>query len=210
MRFQHIATGPALVVVALLSGCVGQAPPKVAVVPPPPQPAVVKPPEEPPISYVQNVAVLPPVQAIPAGALPPLDPPPQVADRRAETDATPRRHGQPNTAAIRKPAEPPATATVNTPVPVTPPAVVVAKPPVRLAEQNAPPRETVVAKINEVKGSAERLGLAKLTMSQNRTFKRVNSIIRLAEQAVQRGELIQANELADRAASLARALTGAN
>jgi hypothetical protein len=160
-----------------------------------------------PISIVQDAAVLPPSQPVPAEALPPLDPPEQAAPRIQPTDAgdAARRHANASSTA-RKPAE-------AVPGPQAPP--VVTSPPLVAApggslvpsDPNIPGREALAAKINELRSSAARIAKTSMTNSQRITYKRVESFIKLSEGALSRGDLRQAGELADRAATLARALT---
>ena len=198
-----------------LAGCIPEKPVKASATPPAPQPVTSKAPEDTPIAYVQNVGVLPPAQAIPAGALS-VEPPPQLAEHKnvGDSDTTPRRHAASQSASARmKPAEPAAVPPVTLPpaaaAPVTP--LVTAGGGSQLqADDNGPPRDLVASKIQGVRANAGRIESSRLGPKQRSTYRRVQSFIKLADQAMSRGELRQANELADRAATLARALTDGN
>jgi hypothetical protein len=76
----------------VLAGCFPEKPVKVSATPAAPQPVASKTPDDIPISYVQNVGVLPPEQAIPAGALS-VEPQPQIAEHKnaGDNETTPRR-----------------------------------------------------------------------------------------------------------------------
>jgi hypothetical protein len=206
----------------VLAGCFPEKPVKVSATPAAPQPVASKTPDDIPISYVQNVGVLPPEQAIPAGALS-VEPQPQIAEHKnaGDNETTPRRRtASQNSTARLKPAESPATPAATAP-PVTPPinppgaaaaqtaGVAAGRSPLQ-ADDNGPPRDLVATKIQGVRTNAKRIESARLTPKQRTTYRRVQSFIKLADQAMSRGELRQANELADRADTLARALTDGN
>ena len=188
-----------------VTGCVARGA-RVAAAPPAPKTPAPAPPEDMPISIVQNAAALPPDQPVPPEALPPLDPPEPAAPRSQPLDPAEARRR----AAAHKPAETPATAPAPAAVtPVSPAAPQPAAPLVASAP-NQPGRAALAAKINDLKATAARIGQPGLTGSQRTTFRRVESFIKLSERALSRGDLPQAAELADRAATLARALTRDN
>ena len=200
MRSKKLPFVFALVMGLACSGCVVSPATRVAATPPAPQPAPQPPPEEKPISIVQNAGLLPPAQPVPPEALPPLDPPEPSAP-----------HAQPNDAAeaarkrnaARKPAETPASVAA----PVAPaPAPVAASSALVTSDANLSDRNAIAAKIADVRASSSRIVQPGMTASQRSTYKRVESFIKLAQQALSRGDVRQAGELADRAATLARAL----
>jgi hypothetical protein len=196
----------ALLSMLATSGCVTPRRARVAAVPPAPQAAPAAPPEEMPISIVQNAAALPPDQPVPPEALPPLDPPEQTAPRSQPTDAAEaaRRRN-----AARKPPE--TAAPVPAPAATQPAAPAAQQPaPLVASDQNLPARSALAAKINDLKITAGRIAQPGLTGSQRTTYRRIESFIKLSERALLRGDLRQADELADRAATLARALNRDN
>ena len=162
-----------------------------------------------PLSIVQDAAVLPPSQPVPPEALPPLDPPGQAVPRTPPVDSGEAAHRR---STARKPPEagpvsgpvaaPPVAASLPS-APATPGTLVYSEP-------NLPGREALVGKLNDLKATAAHIANTSMSTSQRLTFKRVQSFIKLSDGALARGDLRQAGELADRAATLARALNRDN
>lgn len=184
------------------AGCVAPRASRVAAVPPAPQAAPPAPPEAMPISIVQNAAALPPAQPVPPEALPPLDPPEPVSPRPQPADAA-------DAAKKRAPGRKTAENAAPVPAPAaTPAAVSAAQPPASLvgSDENLPGRSALAAKIKELKLRVAHIAQAGVSGAQRPTFHSIESFVKLAERALSRGDLRQAGELADRAATLARAL----
>ena len=163
-----------------------------------------------PLSIVQDAAVLPPSQPVPPEALPPLDPPGQAVPRTPPVE--PGEAARRRSTARKSPEAGPSSGPVAAPAPVaaslpsqpaTPGTLVSSEP-------NLPGREALVGKLNDLKASAAHIANTSMSTSQRLTFKRVQSFIKLSEGALARGDLRQAGELADRAATLARALNRDN
>jgi hypothetical protein len=207
MRQKVLPSVIALMLSLVGAGCVMPHATHVAAAPPAPQPAPQPPPEEMPISIVQNATALPPDQPVPPEALPPLDPPEQITPRSQPSDAAEAARRR---TAARKPPE--TVTPVPTPAPAAPAVSPATQPagPLVASDPNLPGRDAMAAKINDVKASAARIAQTGLTGSQRTTYNRIGSFIKLSERALSRGDLRQAGELADRAATLARALTRDN
>lgn len=204
---RHTALPTILTLASMLAGagCVTPRASKVAAVPPAPQPAPAAPAETLPISIVQNAAALPPDQPVPPEALPPLDPPEQISPRTQPADAAEAARKR---NAGRKPPEPAA----PSPSPAATPAITPAQPsaPLVASDENLPARSALTAKINDLKLTLKRLAQPGLSGSQRTTYHHIESFTKLSERALSRGDLRQAGELADRAATLARAINRDN
>jgi len=191
--------------------CVEQKPVKVAT-PPTPTPVVKAPqppPDPAPVIATQNVAKLPEAQPIPAGAVPvhELPPVPTVtADREPAAPArtTPSRTvtSQP----VRSPTTEPTTPAPTQSAPETaeePPLAPRLEPSSRATVRSA---TDIRGTINEVDGLIKQLRSRALDAESKSVLDRVQSMVRLARDAIKKGTLAQADDLINRAASMARDL----
>jgi len=199
----------ALVVWFALSsaGCVLRGKQQTAVATPPPAPApAVKPapaPRPQPLSIPQTQAQLPPAQAISPEALATLQSTPAPVETPAEPRA-PRRTAGPSSAPARA-ETPPAQAQT--------PTVVVTPEPERPTVQEivAPAelkrlQESAEARKQEIRKVLEQVQARGLSRDQREIVTRIQSFVQLSEEAEKRGDMRQADALAERGQLLAREL----
>jgi hypothetical protein len=177
-----------------------------AAAPPPPKPATQPAPAQPsePLSVPQTQVQLPPAQPINPDALATEPKPEEPAT--APTASRAPRHTAP---AQPKPAE---TQTPSTP---TPPPVTAAPaeelPPVQEVlspEDRKRLQESADNRQNEIRQLLSQLKGHRLSAEQNREVKRIQSFVEQAENAEKRGDMRQADALAERALILAQEMTG--
>ena len=194
----------AVVLAASMAGCALSGKPKTAAVavPPQPQPAVQPKPAPPtePLSVPQTQAQLPPPQPVNLDAIPAVTTP-----EPAETAAAP------------KPAR--RTGAAGTVPPQPKPEV--AGPPVQSAEPERPPIQEIVppderkrhqdsaaSQKREIRQLLEQTKARRLTAEQGRVVKRITSFLTQSDDAEKRGDMRQADALAERGLVLARELAG--
>jgi hypothetical protein len=185
-----------------LSGCFLKKTP-VAAAPPPPKPAAPPTPAPPPepLSLPQTTVTLPPLQTLSQEALNTTQPPEEtpVPAPPPRPNRLPR---QPGTGQQRapEPAPPPVTA---------PPPTEPERPPLQ-EMLTGPEKQRLQDEASARKTEAQRLvdqaRRRHLTRQQNGVVERILSFIKQANEAEQRGDMRQANELAERALVLARDL----
>lgn len=205
------STGCSLIGAALLLGVLGGcAIKKPATIAPAVTPAAPKPqaPTVPPaVIGTQNTALIPPQQPVPPEAIPthPLPPPPPLTSEREPV--TPQH----------PPSRPP-TSPSSPPRPVAEAPVAAPATPENATEQPvlprlAPSRQVEVRSAGEISGTLKevndlvrQLNAARLAGSRREALAQVRSLVRLSEDAIKRGDLSQADDLANRAATIARDL----
>jgi hypothetical protein len=163
----------------------------------------------PPVVEAQTVAHLPSPQPIPPESIPPR-PPVEYHPPEAGTEPPP---SQPAPAVPRRPSrKPPANAsaaapveTLDAPKPETPrledPA-----PALRSAEDKSITKVEVENTVSEVRKLLSGISARGRSAAATSAITRINSFVRLSEQAVARNDLRQADTLARRALALARDL----
>ena len=183
-----------------LSGCVLLGKKTTAQTPPAPKPAAVQPASSEPLSIPQTAAKLPPPQPVNPEALATV---PEAQPLPAPPETTlPQRPRRPPAVVMTKPPETP---------PVPPPMAAEERPP-RLQPLVTPEQQgRLLETINErTKRVKERLNQIKqhrqLTNQEGGIVKRINSFLDQSALATQRGDLIQADALTERAAILAEEL----
>jgi hypothetical protein len=160
--------------------------------------------------FPQNVEAAPPSQPVPPDAIPVLVRGGLAMAPEAEAPAAPP-------AAVRAAAAP-SMAPRAEPAPPLPPAEVPAiagtppRAPATLQSRNDRTRNraAIEARINQTQTALGQLKSRTLTAGANDDRVRATSLLELARQAVARGDLRQADDLAGRAAILARTLLDAN
>jgi len=196
-----------------LAGCVVRAKPKTATIPPTPQPAapVAPAPEPPPepLSIPQTQIELPPAQPLSAEAMATLQPPEPATGPVTSPTRTTRRNTVTNT-----PAQP----RTEAPAPVTPAPAAAAPPPAPAAEAHPLIQEIVPAgeqkrlldsaegRKREIQQSLSSLGRKRLNRHQQTTVSRIRAFVKDSDDAQSRGDMRQADALAERAQMLLREL----
>ncbi len=186
-------------VVAVLAGCTAaKVKPLPVITPPAPAPAVIEP---------QTVAQLPAPQSLPPESIPPRPP---VEYRSQQATAEP--------AVVTAPAPvPPQHKMKKAPIAAQTPAEPVQAAQPVVEEHPAPPtlhsqedrslsRQGVTDVLDSVGRLLKSIAAQPARNNQNQSLKRIESLVRLSEQAVARDDLQQANTLAQRAFTLARDL----
>jgi hypothetical protein len=195
-----------------LAGCVVRGTPKTAATPPAPQPAapVAPAPEPPPepLSIPQTQVELPPAQPLSAEAMATLQPPEPATGPVTSPTRTTRR----NPATTNPPAQP----RTEPPAPVTPPPAAAA--PAPAAEAHPPIQEIVPAgeqkrlldsaegRKREIQQSLNSMARKHLNRHQQTTVSRIRAFIKDSDDAQNRGDMRQADALAERAQMLLREL----
>ena len=186
----------------VLSSCEPVAKAKAPVVPAAPQPqtpAV----DRAPLVLSQTTAQIPATDPVPPEAIPPRPPLDTPAPETAEPAASPRRSAQTtNRDARPRPADPPPEpeTIAPAPAPATGPRVV------ESTEDRAASRAKIEALQNDVRQKLTAAGSPANATAKN-SLSRVQSFLRLSEQALKKGDLRQAQALAERAAALLRDYT---
>jgi hypothetical protein len=174
-----------------LAGCVVNGKPKtVSAAPPPPAPAAAPAPPAEPLSIPQTQVELPPPQPVTPEALATTQPPEQAAAPSAAAGARPPRRAAPANAPAALPAEP-------------------ERPPV---QEILNPAES--KRLQDLAGAHKREIRQWLTPARARrlnqdTVSRIQSFLKASDDAENRGDMRQANALAERALILLRELQGA-
>jgi hypothetical protein len=197
------------VVLALpLSGCVLRGKPKtVAAAPIVPTPAAQPAPQQPApqqLSTPQTLVDLPPAQPVNPEALA-TAPPPELP---AETPASPR---PPRRTPVQASQPRPEPAPAQTQPAAQPPAEDV-RPPVQAlvpAEDQKKLQDSAQGRKREVSQILSQAPTQSLTARQKDIVRRIGFFVRQSDQAEQRGDMRQADDLAARAQALARELSGA-
>jgi hypothetical protein len=195
-----------------LAGCVVHGTPKTAAAPPTPQPAAPaapapEPPPE-PLSIPQTQVQLPPAQPLSAEALATLQPPEPATGPAVNPTRTTRR----NTTLTNTPAPP----RTEPPAPVTPAPVAPAPAPAGeahpLIQEIVPAGEqkrlldSAEGRKREIQQSLNTLGHKRLNRHQQTTVSRIRAFVKDSEDAQRRGDMRQADALAERAQMLLREL----
>ena len=192
----------------VLSGCVlnGKQHPVVRSTPPPPAPtpaAVTPTPRPQPLSIPQTQAQLPPAQPISPEALATT----QVQPQPVETQAEPRPPRKPPvTVNSPRATEPPAAQPTAAP---TPPVETEQRPPVQEivpAGEAKRLQESAGARKQEIRRLLEQAQARGLTRDQRSQVVRIQSFMQLSDDAEKRGNMREADALAERAQLLAREL----
>lgn len=220
-------------------GCTSDAPVRasVPVVTPPPPPA--SPPAPPPVIADQTVVQLPAPQPIPPGSVPPRPPveyhPPETAlsstvtaapakkvsrppstSPSAQKDASPKdsnpKDSNPKDASPKEPvpkdAAPKEGAPDQVPLPTEEPPTVAA--PVTSAEDRTTSQGQITTILSEVRKLLSQAEAQPKTPTTTASITRINSLVRLSEQASSTNEPRQAESLAKRALALVRDLVHAH
>jgi hypothetical protein len=193
-----------VVMSCVLAGCAQKRKPVTAAAPPPPkpQPIVVPPAPREPLSVPQTQVHLPPPQPLNPAALPPNPPPPETAETPEPQRGS--RRPAPTPAKPEPAPEPPAPIAVTPPEPERP----------RIQEiVPAPEQKRLLDSAeNHRRVTRQRLeGLQEhqLNSGQKNLVSRIQSFMKLSDDAQARGDLRQAEALAERAELLSRELPGA-
>ncbi len=203
--FEFAKRTAALALVVTGCGCVtGGKPAKVAGVPAAPQPQqpVTVPPRpsspEPPISYPQTVVSLPRMRPVPPESIgePPTEEPTPVRTPRSKP-ASPGAKELPASGELRAP-EP------SKPGP--PPAETAPAPALMRTDQNARTAQQIETRIRTVRDTLQRLGDQTRSPNVDASLSRIRSLLNLADRALKRRDLGQADSLTDRAEVIARDL----
>jgi hypothetical protein len=181
-----------------MAGCVLKGKPKVAAVPPQPQPAVQPKPAPPPepLSIPQTQVQLPPLQPVNPEALAAIPTPPEPVE------ATPAPKPVRRTAAGSPPPKPEVVA------PVVPPA----EPERAPIQEIVPPderrryQESADASKREIQQLLEQIKAHRLTTEQKKIVIRVRAFVTQSDDAEKRGDMRQADALAERGLVLANEL----
>jgi hypothetical protein len=211
MKPSEAIVGAALAI--SLAGCVVRGTPKTAAVPATPQPAApaAPAPEPPPqpLSIPQTEVQLPPAQPLSAEAMATLQPPePATGPVTNPTRTTRRNPSVTNTPAQPRPEAPaPVTPAPVAPAPAPPPAE--AHP---LIQEIVPAGEqkrlldSAEGRKREIQQSLNTLGHKRLNRHQQTTVSRIRAFVRDSDDAQRRGDMRQADALAERAQMLLREL----
>lgn len=193
----------AVVLAIGLAGCVLRSKPKTAAMPPAPKPtpaaAAPAPPPE-PLSIPQTQVQLPPPQPVNPDALavPATEPAPEAAAPPPRS----RRSGTPNP----PPPKPEAAAPVGPPVPAVEP-----RPPIQemvpAAEQKQL-QDSADARKREIQEWLNSRGRKRLTRQQQTTVDRMRAFVKDSDAAERRGDMREADALAEHAQILLRELQG--
>ena len=193
----------------VLAGCVlrGNQPAKVAAVPPTPAPTApaTPPPPPEPLSIRQTQAQLPEPQPISPEALATIQRPEPPAEVPPEPP-TPRRPARPTAGPVKQETAPaPAQNTAAAPAEEPRPTVQEIIPPAeaKKLQDSATQRKQEVRKILETVQARIR------SQAEKNLFTRIQSFLQLSDEAEKRGEMRQADALADNAQTLARELQSA-
>ena len=182
---------------------------KVATPPPAPQPQPVRqtaPPEPKLLVLAQNTAEIPATDPVPPESIPPR---PSLDAKPADTPeaAVPANRRSTTTGARDPRNRPPDAAPPETLPPVTPPDTTPPAPrALESAEDRAASRVKIEALQSDLHKKIAALGTPANASARN-SISRMNSFLRLSAQALKRGDLSQAQTLADRAAALLRDYT---
>jgi hypothetical protein len=191
-----------LLLIAMLSGCSWRKHPATVAAAPPPKPAATAEPEPPPtpipeapLSIAQTNVQLPAPQPISAEALASIPQP---------EPAAPARHTRSRPPATA-PAKPETAVESPPPPPAEDPARIRLQPMVS-AEERLKIKEEVESRQREVNDRLVRIRKRGLTAQEKNTVSRIQSFLNLSAQALNRGDMRQANSLSERALLLARDL----
>ncbi len=198
LRFPAVLRGSLLLVLIPLASCTLR-PHKQAAVPPPPKPASAQQPTpDAPLSIPQTAVTLPSAQVVNPSAIPEPPIPPTPSPEKEEAPASPR--------VTRRPASVPPKAEPEQPA-APPPAAVEQPPfqPILSAEERKRLQGGIEGRRHEIE---EVLARAKGHLSEHdqSLVDRINSFLKLADEAAQRDDYTQAYDLTDRAVILAREL----
>jgi hypothetical protein len=194
----------AILAVALavsMAGCVLKGKPKVAAAPPQPQPAIQPKPAPPPeaLSIPQTQVQLPPPQPVNPEAL--AVPPPPEPVEPAPAPKPVRR-----TAAGSPPATKPEVVG-----PVAPPAAEPERAPIQEivpADERRRYQESAEASKREIRQLVEHARAHRLTAEQKKIVTRIQTFVTQSDDAEKRGDMRQADALAERGLVLAKGLAG--
>lgn len=203
-----VALALALAMALMLGACALTGKPKTAAAAPPaPQPVAVTPKPAPPpqpLSVPQTQVRLPPPQPVNPEALNEVTKPEEAAPAAAAPRA-PRRAAPPPKPETTGPPAPPtnANAQPEAPAPVAPVQEVLSD------EDRRRFQESIANRKTEIQQLLAQLHGHRLSADENRDVRRIQSYLGQSDEAAKKGEMRQADALAERALVLAREVTGA-
>jgi hypothetical protein len=194
----------AILAVALavsMAGCVLKGKPKIAAAPPQPQPAAQPNPTPPPepLSVPQTQVQLPPPQPVNPEALAVPAPPEPVEPAPAPKPARRTAVGSP-------PPKPEVVGPVATPSPAEPERAPIQE--IVPADEKKRYRESAEASKREIRHLLEQAKAHRLTTEQKKIATRVQAFVAQSDDAEKRGDMRQADALAERGLVLAKDLAG--